>query len=311
MAVHSKTYAHWQHQHNFNPVNLDNVKRTRWVLILTLITMLIEIIAGTWFNSMALLADGWHMATHATAFAIALFAYYYAAKYANSERYTFGTGKVGVLGGFSSALLLAIVAAIMLYESGLRLVNPQPIQFNEAIGVAVLGLAINLVSAWLLGDAHHDHDHDHDHDHNLHAAYVHVLADALTSIFAILALVAGKYLGWMWLDPVMGIVGAILITRWAYYLIKSSSSILLDESIASTQRNAIKQLLEQDQARVVDLHIWQVGTNSYALMASVISHQTHMPEYYRQLLKAYPRISHITVETIPCEDGQTCPALAA
>ena len=307
--MHAKTFARWQHQHNFNPVNLENVKRTRWVLILTLVTMLIEIVAGTWFNSMALLADGWHMATHATAFAIALFAYHYAAKYAHSERYTFGTGKVGVLGGYSSALLLAIVAAMMVYESVLRLLNPQAIQFNEAISVAVLGLVINLVSAWLLGDAHHDHDHDH--DHNLHAAYVHVLADVLTSIFAILALMAGKYLGWTWLDPVMGIVGAILIAKWAYQLIKTSSSILLDESITSTQRNAIKQLLEQDQARVVDLHIWRIGTNSYALMASVISHQTHMPEYYRQLLKAYPLISHITVETIACEDGQMCTALAA
>jgi cation diffusion facilitator family transporter len=194
--------------------------------------MVAEIIAGSVFGSMALLADGWHMGTHVAAFLITIYAYRYARIHARDPSYTFGTGKVGVLGGFASAVALAVVALVMLVESLHRIIEPQSIQFNAAMGVAAIGLFINIMSAFLLKEDHtHHHRHDHHHDHNLKAAYLHVLADALTSLLAIVALLAGKYFGWNWLDPIMGIVGAIIITRWSYELLKKTSPVLLDGSI--------------------------------------------------------------------------------
>ena len=232
------------HQHNFTSHNSQGEKRTFYVLLLTVTTMFIEIIAGTLYGSMALLADGWHMGTHAAAFGITLFAYRYARKHADSARFSFGTGKVSVLGGYTSAIALGIVALLMLVESVHRLFNPQVIQFNEAIIVACIGLTVNVVSMFLLGDRHHDHDHghshshedthhhshtEHHHDHNLRAAYMHVLADTLTSLLAIVALLFGKFYGWNWLDAVMGMVGALVIAKWTMNLMKQTSPILLEQ----------------------------------------------------------------------------------
>jgi cation diffusion facilitator family transporter len=275
--------------------------------MLTAITMIVEIIAGSIFGSMALLADGWHMGTHVAAFVITIFAYRYARKYAESPAYTFGTGKVSVLGGFASAIALAVVALVMLLESIQRIIEPQLIQFNEAIAVASLGLFINVVSAFLLKDehthSHHHHDDHHHHDHNLQAAYLHVLADALTSLLAIVALVAGKYLGWNWLDPIMGVVGAIIITRWSYALLKQTSPILLDASIEPEYQLAIVETLEKDSDnRVSDIHIWKVGANHYAAIISLVTHFPNTIEHYKQLLGYFHKLSHVTIEVNACLD---------
>lgn len=322
--MHSETLQHWQHEHDYSRVHEQGESRTKLVLVLTAVMMVAEIIAGSVFNSVALLADGWHMGTHAAAFAIALFAYRYARQYARSARFSFGTGKVSVLGGFTSAVVLAVVAVLMAIEAATRLVNPETIHFNDAIMVAVIGLVVNLVSAWLLDDRdhHHGHDHahhhdihvhdDHDHhhaehhDHNLRAAYLHVIADALTSVLAIVALLAGKYWGLNWLDPMMGFVGAVLISRWAYGLLRETSTILLDEALDNDTTQAIRATLEHDaDNRVADLHTWKVGAQDYALVVSLVTHQPRSPQHYRELLAHFPQLSHITVEVIPCED-QAC-----
>jgi cation diffusion facilitator family transporter len=306
--MHTQTLQKWQHTHDFSTLNEKGERRTQYVLILTAITMIVEIIAGSVFGSMALLADGWHMGTHVAAFMIAIFAYRYARKYAQSPTYTFGTGKVSVLGGFASAIALAVVALVMLLESLQRMIEPQMIQFNEAIAVAALGLFVNVVSAFILKDDHHHHhahhnhhDHAHHHDHNLQAAYVHVIADALTSLLAIIALVAGKYLGWHWLDPVMGIVGAIIITRWSYNLITQTSPILLDASIEEKYKSAIVDVLEKDSDnRIADLHIWKVGANDYAAIISLVTHEPNSIEHYKQLLSGFHQLSHLTIEVNKC-----------
>jgi cation diffusion facilitator family transporter len=301
--MHIHTLEKWQHSHDFSAINKKGEQRTQYVLILTAITMIVEIIAGSIFGSMALLADGWHMGTHVAAFMIAIFAYRYARKYAKSPAYSFGTGKVSVLGGFASAIALAVVALVMLLESMQRIIDPQIIQFNEAIAVASLGLFINIVSAFLLKDEHsHHHDHHH-HDHNLRAAYIHVLADALTSLLAIVALVAGKYLGWNWLDPIMGVVGAIIITRWSYGLLKQTSPILLDASIEQDYKLAIVETLEKDSDnRITDIHVWKVGANHYAAIISLVTHFPNTIEHYKQLLGDFHKLSHVTIEVNVCRD---------
>jgi len=231
--MHVQTLENWQHGHNFAIIHEKGEQRTRQVLILTAITMAIEIIAGVVFGSMALLADGWHLGTHVAAFMITIFAYQYARKHANNPEFTFGTGKVSVLGGFASAIALAVVALAMSVESIQRILNPQEIHFNEAIGVATLGLLINAISAFLLHSRSHKHvsNEPHHHvDHNLKAAYLHVMADALTSFLAIIALFSGKLYGLNWMDPIMGIVGGVLIARWSLGLLKDTSSILLDRN---------------------------------------------------------------------------------
>ena len=279
-----------------------------YVLVLTFVTMVVEIIAGSIFGSMALLADGWHMGTHVAAFMIAIFAYRYARNHANNPAFAFGTGKVGVLGGFASAVALAVVALVMLLESVQRIIEPHNIQFNEAIAVATLGLVVNIVSAILLKDGHHHHhdhhegsEHHHHHDHNLRAAYLHVLADALTSVLAIVALVSGKYFGWNWLDPMMGIVGAIIITRWSYGLLRQTSPILLDGSIGSEQEQAIRDIIESDSDnRISDLHIWRVGANHYAAIISLVTHFPKTTEYYKELLGDFHMLSHVTIEVYAC-----------
>ncbi len=311
--MHTHTLENWQHSHDYSVKNDKGERRTKYVLILTAITMIVEIIAGSVFGSMALLADGWHMGTHVAAFMITIFAYRYARKHADNPAYAFGTGKVSVLGGFASAVALAVVALVMLIESMQRIIDPHTIQFNEAIAVASLGLLINIISAFLLKDEHHHHHHDHGdhhhhHDHNLRAAYLHVLADALTSLLAIIALVSGKYFGWDWLDPIMGIVGAVIITRWSYGLLKQTGPILLDGSIEETYQASIKETIEKDSDnQISDIHIWKVGANHYAAIISVVTHFPKSTEYYKQLLNDFHKLSHITIEVNAC-DGDMCKA---
>ena len=305
--MHEHTLENWQHSHDFSVKNEKGERRTQYVLILTAITMVVEIIAGSIYGSMALLADGWHMSTHVAAFMITIFAYRYARKHATNPAYAFGTGKVSVLGGFASAIALVVVALVMLIESMQRFIDPHVIQFNEAIAVACLGLFINVVSAFLLKDDHdHHHEHNHHHDHNLRAAYMHVLADALTSLLAIAALLSGKYFDWNWLDPMMGIVGAIIITRWSYGLLKQTGPILLDASIEEDYQLKIKDSIEKDSDnKISDIHIWKVGANHYAAIISLVTHFPQSTDYYKALLHDFHKLSHITIEVNSCE-GEVC-----
>ncbi len=303
--MHTHSIDPWQHQHDFVVIQEHGERRTRQVLILTAITMLLEVAAGMAYGSMALLADGWHMGTHAAAFMIAIFAYRYAQRHTNSKDFAFGTGKVSVLGGFASAIVLGVVSFIMLIESGQRLVVPHPIHFNEAIGVAVLGLAVNIVSAFLLRDGHDhdDHNHNNHHDYNLKAAYLHVLADVLTSVMAIAALILGKYLGWNWLDPVIGIVGALIIARWAYGLLRETGFILLDGSMEAIELAAIKEKIEGAlDNRIADMHVWRVGPADFAAIISIVTHHPKKMDYYKGLLSDFKEISHLTIELNICEE---------
>ncbi len=273
------------------------------MVVLTAVMMIFEISGGWIFGSMALLADGWHMGTHAAALGIALFAYWYARKQAHNPRYTFGTGKVSVLGGYSSAIVLQIIAVLMAVEAGQRLFNPQPIRYTEAIVVAVVGLAVNLISVRLLDDGghHHHHDHGDDHhqhsDHNIKAAYFHVLADALTSVLAIIALICGRVFGWNWMDALMGIVGGLVISRWAIGLLRDASQILLDGSPDGSLAEQIRSTVESGtDARVSDLHVWKIGDQSSVAILSLVTPDLQPLEYYRERLLAIPGISHLTIE---------------
>ncbi|MFN1548987.1 CDF family Co(II)/Ni(II) efflux transporter DmeF [Vibrio natriegens] len=290
-----------QHSHDFVSHNHQGERRTFYVLLLTLVTMIVEISAGTLFGSMALLADGWHMGTHAAAFCITLFAYRYAKQHANSERFSFGTGKVSVLGGFTSAIALGIVALMMMVESVHRLFNPETIKFNEAIMVAVIGLVVNLASMLLLkdhhhhGHEHHDHHHEHHHDHNLAAAYFHVLADTLTSLLAIVALIIGKFYGWVWLDATMGIVGALVIGKWTLGLIWQTAPVLLDESIDEHYRQDIRAELAP-YADVVDLHVWKVSGHHYSAAIAIKNRSNKSLGEFKQMLSKFDKIHHLTLE---------------
>jgi cation diffusion facilitator family transporter len=290
----------WQHNHDFSVKNLNGEKRTKYVLGLTILIMIIEITGGSIFGSMALIADGWHMGTHVAVFFIAIFAYSYSRKNAHNKSFSFGTGKVNILGGFASAIALTIVAFVMFIESIHRLLEPQIIQFNQAIMVASIGLVVNLVSAYLLKDnhshSHHEHDHHH-HDHNLKAAYLHVLADALTSILAIFALLLGKYYGLSWMDPLMGIIGALIITKWSIGLLKQTSPILLDSSIPEDYRQKIQLEIESQSIDLVsDLHVWEVGPSHYAAIISIVSNNPKNPIEYKYILNKFKKLSHITIE---------------
>ena len=301
--MHIQTLEAWQHNHDFAVIHEKGERRTTQVLVLTATTMVIEIIAGAVFGSMALLADGWHMGTHVAAFMITIFAYKYSRKHENNPLFTFGTGKVSVLGGFASAIALAVVALVMCIESIQRIFNPQDIHFNEAIGVAALGLFVNVLCAFLLqGRRDHVHEHEHQHhDHNLKAAYFHVLADSLTSLLAIVALLSGKMFGWNWLDPIMGIIGALVITRWSYILLKETSPILLDENIEESNKSLIKAKVESDSDnRISDLHLWKVGPNDYAVIISLVTHFPKPVEHYKGLLQDIHNLSHITIEVNQC-----------
>ena len=305
--MHKDTLEQWQHSHNFSVNREYAEKNTTTVMWLTAVTMVVEIVAGSFFGSMALLADGWHMATHVAAFGIAVFAYRYARRHVNNPQYTFGTGKVTVLGGYTSAIALAVTALTIAVESVTRFFQPEAIQFNEAISVAVLGLIVNLVSAWLLQDHHHDHDHHHHHnDSNLRAAYIHVVTDALTSILAIIALFAGKYLNWIWLDAVMGLVGAGVISKWSYGLVRDTGAILLDGAIDKQTKLDIMTAIEADaDNRITDLHVWYVAQNRLAATISLVTHYPRSPEYYKSLLNGISSLAHVLVEVNPCH-GKPC-----
>lgn len=321
--MHQHQLNNWIHPHNFARINRRGESRTRWVLLLTFTTMLVEIVAGVNFHSMALLADGWHMATHVLAFLIAIVAYRYSRIHEQDQTFAFSPAKVGVLGGFASSIALAMVAIAMMGEAVERLLVPQQIRFDEAILVAVAGLVVNLLSALLLSDSydhhhhghqhdhHHDHDHEHHHhehhhDHNLRAAYLHVLADALTSVLAIVALLAGKYYGWIWMDAVMGVVGSFIILAWAWGLIKETSPVLLDQAIDENYLQAIQDTLEEDgESRVSDLHIWRVSPTHHAAIVVVVTQFPKSPSHYKALLANFVHLDHVTVEVNRCS-GEGC-----
>ena len=311
--MHEEQLTQWQRSHSYLGTAHDrNEGRTRLVLGLTLVMMVVEIAAGTVFNSMALLADGWHMASHAAALGIASAAYMYARRHAANETYSFGTGKVGDLAGFASALILALIALMMGWESIQRLLNPVSIAYDEALIVAAVGLLVNIVSAVLLGDEHHDHDHAHDHehdhgghhrDHDFRAVYVHVIADAVTSVMAIVALAAGRFYQVGWLDPVMGLVGGAVILQWASTLMRTTSHILLDAEPAPGLAEKVRGVIEADRDnRVADLHVWRLGPGHLAAMLTVVSHHPQPPAHYKALLGGIAELSHVTVEVECCGD---------
>lgn len=283
----------------------ENARRTLWVVGLTSLMMVGEIAAGIVFNSMALLADGFHMATHAGALAVAAGAYAFARRHAADRRFSFGTGKVGDLSGFASALVLALVALGIAVESIGRLFDPSPVAFGEATVVAILGLGVNVASVFLLSggpghEHHHEHHHDHGHDHphhdnNLRSAFAHVLADALTSVLAIVALMAGRYLGWVWLDPAMGIVGGIVIAVWAWNLLRDTAAVLLDTSDPHLEAEVREQVEGPGDARITDLHVWRIGPGVHAAIVSVAGPVDR--ETIRERLVPVHELAHVTIET--------------
>jgi cation diffusion facilitator family transporter len=298
------------HSHQFNHVDAKAERNTRRVVFITAAMMVVEIVGGYWLNSMALLADGWHMSSHALAMGLSVMAYVFARRYAKDRRFAFGTWKIEILGGYSSALLLAVVAALMMVQSIERLFAPAAIHYDEAILIAVIGLGVNLLCAWLLkgehshehGHHHHGHGHGHGHDHhhdvNLRAAYLHVIADAATSVLAIVALAGGKLYGASWLDPVMGIVGSILVARWAWGLLRESGRILLDAEMDQPVVEEIRDVVREHftTAAVSDLHVWRVGRNSYACILGLVATSAISAEEVRRQLAVHEELVHVTVE---------------
>src|SRR5437667_10841957 len=299
--MHRTDNSRFRKSHDFVPDFAHAERRTRIVIGITAVMMIVEITVGLMSRSMALLADGWHMSTHVLAFLITAVAYYLARRHAANVRFSFGTGKVGVLGGFTSAVVLSIIAFLMAAESVRRLFIPLTIRFNEAIGIACVGLLVNLGCAALLADRHQDPGgrSAHHHDLNLRAAYLHVLADAFTSVLAITALTGGKFLGWAWLDPVVGIVGSGVVFSWAYTLLRDTSGILLDRTPASSDLpDQIRRAVESDgDSLVTDLHVWQVGIGKYAAMISIVAHEPKSCDAYRALLRGHHELVHVTIET--------------
>ncbi len=335
--MHTETLRPWTHDHEFAVVDATNERKTLLVIALTGAMMVAEIIGGMVFGSMALLADGWHMGTHMAALAISAFAYRYARRHATDPCFTFGTGKVGVLGGFTSAVVLAIVALWVAAESVQRFFVRPVIRYDEAILVAVVGLAVNVISAVILSGgrahSHHPHKHsghahdatgghnhvggEHGHsgdgheathahprhtvDHNLRAAYLHVIADALTSVLAIVALTVAKFLGQVWADPLMGIVGGAMIARWSYGLLRDTGRILLDADVEKDLLQTARRAIESTgDDRLADLHVWKVGPDSYAAIVSVVTSSPQQPEHYRGLLANIPGLSHVSIEVHRC-----------
>ncbi|KAF0094628.1 MAG: cation diffusion facilitator family transporter [Puniceicoccaceae bacterium 5H] len=315
--------SHWQHEHSFGQdVRKQGESRTLIVIAITLTMMVVEIAAGIVFGSMALLADGMHMASHAVALSINVFAYIYARRHAHDASFSFGTGKVNALGGYTGAILLALFALVMAWESFARLLFPVDIAFNQAIFVAIIGLVINGASVFILGDDHHHghdhghghhhhHDHDHDddhndhghhhHDHNLRSAYLHVLADALTSVTAIVALLAAKYFGWIWMDPIMGLVGSLLVARWSLGLLKQTSGVLLDRQAHEHEVEEVRSAIEDDgHSHVTDLHVWSIGPGLHSVIVALVSETPESPAAYRQRLDP-AEFPHVTVEVQPLE----------
>lgn len=310
--MHSQSVETWAHEHAFLGQKHSRHERRTWLVVaLTAAMMAAEIVGGIAFGSLALLADGWHMSTHAAALAIAALAYRFARTHAHDPRFSFGTGKLGELAAFTSAVILAMIALLIGYESVVRLVQPVEISFSEAIPIAVVGLAVNLLSAWLLHDqddahGHHHHGrpsgehHHHGHDTNLRAAYVHVLADALTSVLAIVALVAGRFYGLTWLDPVIGLVGMVVILAWAWGLMRSAGSVLLDMVPDAQLAAAVRSRLEVGGDRVADLHLWRLGPGHVGLIASIVSDQPRPAQAYKDRLADLDGLAHVTVEVHAC-----------
>ena len=323
--MHTDNLSAWTHDHVFDTGNAL-AERSTWVVMwITAAAMVIEITAGWWFNSMALLADGWHMSSHAFAIGVSALAYAAARRYAQDRRFAFGTWKIEILGGFASAIFLLGVAAMMVVGSIERIVSPQAIQYREAIAVAILGLAVNLVCALILGKAHHhgnDHHHGHGHPHgqdhphvhpnghghdhphhdlNLKSAYLHVIADAATSVLAIVALVGGWIYGWSWLDPVMGIVGAVLVAVWAKGLLVETGRVLLDREMDHPVVAEIREVVESgpqaDDTRIIDLHVWRVGKEAYSCAIAVVTRDAALtPDAVRARLAVHEEIVHSTIE---------------
>ena len=315
--MHTTDPERWKHDHSLGQERVSRgERRTLVVAVMTAVFMVVEVTAGLAYGSMALLADGLHMGSHAAALGIAVAAYVYARRRAGDPRFSFGTGKVNALGGFTGALLLAVFAALMAWESVERMIHPVQIVFDQAIAVAALGLLVNGVSVALLGvhghDEEHGHDHDHDHerhrdhhhhDHNLRSAYLHVLADALTSFTAIFALLGGKYFGQTWLDPAMGVVGSLLVARWSWGLLRQTSHVLLDHQAPREVLDRAKSALEGDRAgdeRVVDLHIWSIGPGACAACVTLVAHEPRSPDDYKARLPADLGVRHITLEVHRC-----------
>lgn len=309
--------SRWTHEHRFSTGNAAAESGTRWVMWITLATMLLEIVAGSWFNSMALLADGWHMSSHALAIGLSAFAYAAARRYASDPSFAFGTWKIEILAGYTSAIFLLGVAGMMVFSSLERLWSPQTIHYPEAITIAIFGLLVNLVCALILGKAHnHDHGHDHSHDNgqhhhhddlNLKSAYIHVITDAATSVLAIAALAGGWLYGWNWLDPLTGILGAALVALWAKNLLKQTSRVLLDREmdhpVVAEIRQVIEQLPAAGQTQLTDLHVWRVGTGNYACALSLLTHDPNLtPANIRQQLAIHAEIAHVTIEIHLCDD---------
>lgn len=317
--MHTHNLADWTHEHIFDTGNHAAERGTRAVMWITAVMMVIEILAGWWFNSMALLADGWHMSSHAVAIGLSAFAYAAARRYARDPRFAFGTWKIEILAGFASAIFLLGVVAMMVTASVERIVTPQPIHYQEAMIVAVLGLVVNIVCAMILAGAHdhhhhdhdatehhHDHAHEHSHDLNLKSAYVHVIADAATSVLAIIALAGGWLYGWSWLDPLMGIVGAVLVAVWAKNLIIATGKVLLDREMDHAVVAEIREAVETDYAagntRVTDLHVWRVGKGVYSCALSLVTHDTNLtPKAVRAQLAQHAEIVHSTIEINQCD----------
>lgn len=321
--MHSHTLNEWRHEHVFlGAAHERNERRTWAVVVLTAAMMAVEIAGGMLFGSMALLADGWHMSTHAGALAIAAFAYRYARRHARDPRFAFGTGKLGDLAGFASAIVLAMVALTLGWESLLRLHQPVPIHYAEATAIAVAGLAVNLLSAWMLGAGpshghHHGHGHDHDHghghdrghghaahhahdDHNMRAAFRHVMADALTSVLAIAGLAAAWAYGWTWLDPAVGILGAVVIAHWSWRLVRDAGAVLLDAAPDAELVQGIRERLERDDDRIADLHVWRLGPGHHGAIVSLVADLPQSVEAYKARLSDVAGLSHVTIEVHRC-----------
>jgi len=306
-----------KHTHRFDEGNPLAEKSTLRVAVLTAVMMVVEITGGWYYNSMALLADGWHMSSHTIALGLSLFAYVFARKYAHDPRFSFGTWKIEVLGGYTSAIFLVMVAGLMVFQSVERLISPSAIHYDQAIAIAIVGLLVNLASAWLLKDGHHhDHGHDHGHPHhehahghddhtqhghhdlNLRSAYMHVLADAATSVLAIIALFGGKIWGASWLDPVMGLVGAVLVSAWAYGLLRDTGRVLLDAEMNAPVVDEIREVIAASPIKVQlnDLHVWRVGKGKFACILSLATDNEVSPEYFKQQLSIHEELVHISIE---------------
>jgi len=307
--MHREEIESWQHDHTFGQdIKRPGERRTHIVIVLTAAMMVVEVVAGLAFGSMALLADGLHMASHACALTISALAYLYTRRHARNTEFSFGTGKMNALGGFTGAVLLAVFAIMMGWESVERILAPVGIAFNQAIAVAVVGLVVNGACVVILGHQHegpdgHIRDHHHKHDHNLRSAYLHVLADALTSLLAIFALLAGKYYGLNWMDPAMGIVGAILVARWSLGLLRTTAAVLLDKQAPASVQEGVRSALEADgDARVADLHIWAIAPGQYSVVASVVASEPQPAEHFKRLLPKDLHLAHQTIEVHRCRD---------